>query len=111
MPIETTSNADLASQILGLIGQDTATAEVFRRCTRDQLLEIARRLGLTGVSKLAKEALAGRVLGAYEDLVRQENTAQGEPDVDAADGQDEATTGGVAEIGKAAAFHKFDLGP
>src|SRR5215471_10559581 len=108
MPIETTSNADLASQILSLVGQDSGpapgavTVEVFRRCTRDQLLEMARRLGLTGVSKLSKEALAARVLAAYEDLSRPVAGAgiprAPTPDVDVAADEE-------------AAFHKFDLGP
>lgn len=127
MSIETTSNADLASQILGLLGQDTATAEVFRRCTRDQLLEIARRMGLTGVSKLSKEVLAGRVLAAYENLIRAgapprakapAGGVEARRDADApADSAADAPADAAADapadtdVGKGAAFHKFDLGP
>src|SRR5215471_18197218 len=105
MPTETASSADLASQILGLLGQDPAhgtagevTAEVLRRCTRDQLLEMARRLGLTGVSKLSKDALSARVLTAFEEAVSAENDTV-------------ASGGGDVDVGKGAAFHKFDLGP
>src|SRR5436190_5241627 len=78
MGAETTANANLASQILVLLGQNPAElprdapaalpAEALRRCTREQLLDAARRLGLTGVSKLPKEALAGRVQFAFEGL-------------------------------------------
>src|SRR5215471_8602881 len=109
MPIETTSNAGLASQILGLLGQDAVTAEVFRRCTRDQLLEIARRLGITGVSKLSKDALAGRVLAAYEDLLRHEESAAGTPA--SAEGEVETGLEVGTGTGAGAPFHKFDLGP
>ena len=66
MSPETTSNASLASQILVLLGHDPdhtppELGEAFKRCTREQLLDVARRLGLTGVSKLAKDALVMRV--------------------------------------------------
>jgi hypothetical protein len=70
-----TAEPDLASQILLLVGQDPArlslagTAdELFQRATKKQLLDCAQRLGLTGVSKLAREELAGRVQVAFEDI-------------------------------------------
>src|SRR5215813_10557781 len=79
MPTESTSNTDVASQILGILGQESGgagpgavTADLLRRCTRDQLLEMARRLGLTGVSKLSKDLLAGRILVAFEVVVGAE---------------------------------------
>src|SRR3954462_2330626 len=76
MPAETLPSADLASEILLIIGHDPARSapgqltQAFHRCTRDQLLEMARRLGLTGVTKLQKEVLAGRVQLAFEKLPR-----------------------------------------
>jgi hypothetical protein len=106
MPAETTAGQDLASQILLLLGHDPkhappeVSAEAFRRCTRDQLLDLARRLGLTGVSKLAKDVLASRVQLAFEELARSGGPpGNGEPGTGAAD-DDTALT-----------FHKFDLGP
>jgi hypothetical protein len=111
MPTETTSSGDLASQILGLLGQESGgvapgavTADLLRRCTRDQLLEMARRLGLTGVSKLSKELLSGRILAAFEEAVGPEAEEEAVTDVHL-----EAPTD--PDVGKAAAFHKFDLGP
>jgi hypothetical protein len=102
MPTETTSISDLAAQILEFIGKtdgqatpDAVDADVLRRCTRDQLLEIARRLGLTGVSKMPKDALIDRVGSAFEALAADGN------------GSGTATTGN----GGGVAFHKFDLGP
>jgi hypothetical protein len=42
-----------------------------RKRTRGELLEIARKLELKGVSKLAKDALAARVLAALRELARE----------------------------------------
>jgi hypothetical protein len=107
MPAETTSNASLASQILVLLGHDPdhtppeLTAEAFRRCTRDQLLDVARRLGLTGVSKLPKEALLARVEEAFQSL--------GRPEYRVVEGDAVDTEPPIA--GTTVSFHKFDLGP
>ena len=72
---ERPSDSDLASQILVLIGHapegyapTTGTTEAFRRATKKQLLDCAQRLGLTGVSKLTKDELAGRVDAAFAEL-------------------------------------------
>jgi hypothetical protein len=57
-----------ASEILLSLGHQngnghasSVSLEVLRKCTRDQLVDYARRLGLTGVTKLSKDVLAGRV--------------------------------------------------
>jgi hypothetical protein len=78
MTAETATAAELASEILALLGRDPRaasparlSAEILQSCTRDQLLDCARRLGLTGVSKLPKEVLAGRVQVAFERLPRE----------------------------------------
>jgi hypothetical protein len=77
MPEDTTSTTDLAAQILLVLGTDLDasrggddSAEMFRRCSRDQLLECARRLGLSKVTRLTKEALARRVHQAFDKLPR-----------------------------------------
>jgi hypothetical protein len=97
MAQETTSSsaADAASEIFVLLGQDSQNSqnpqnpkdpkqlqghgpvslEALRARPREQLLDFARRLGLTGVAKAAKDALATRV---YDVLVEiQRTTAQG----------------------------------
>ncbi|HSS40778.1 MAG TPA: DUF4912 domain-containing protein [Polyangia bacterium] len=70
-----TSEVELASQILVIVGQKpdarlpSFTAdELFQQATRKQLLDCAQTLGLTGVSKLVKEELAGRVKTAFDGL-------------------------------------------
>src|SRR5258708_6963153 len=110
MPVESLSHADLASEILGLLGHDPrdasapeVTAETFRRCTRDQLLELAGGLGLTGVSKLSKDLLAGRVQMAFASLPR---AAARPVNGTTAAAAGEATETTETEI----SFHKFDLG-
>jgi len=84
MPEETISANDLAAQILLVLGTDldssrggAGSAEMFRRCTRDQLLECARRLGLSKVTRLTKEALARRVRQAFDKLPRPAARAAG----------------------------------
>jgi hypothetical protein len=74
MTTETAAATELASEILALLGaspEQHLSATTFQSCTRDQLLDCARRLGLTGVSKLTKEVLAGRVQVAFERLPRE----------------------------------------
>lgn len=76
MPQETTSASDLAAQVLLVLGGDVnlspatarGSADVFRRGSREQLLDCAKRLGLTKISRLTKEALARRVQEAFERL-------------------------------------------
>ena len=65
MPPELTSETDLASQILVIVGQKAdarlpsfTAEELFNQASRKQLLDCAQTLGLTGVSKLVKEDLA-----------------------------------------------------
>src|SRR5262245_2544302 len=117
MPSETTfqpdlaDRTDLASQILRLIGHDPGhpqvTAETFRKCTRDQLLDLARRLGLPGVSKLTKELRAGRVQSAFEDLAHRDVAPAGGPGNAPVVGNGNGNGGDETAL----SFHKFDLGP
>src|SRR5215471_17838672 len=79
MPEETTSSlAEVASEILLLLGHDPRAAgagvvsiEVLRKCTREQLIEYARRLGLSGVAKLNKDMLAARIQSALDPSQQQ----------------------------------------
>jgi hypothetical protein len=75
VPPSLTLGAELATQILNLVGHDPkappppgGSAELFRRATRKQLLDCAQRLGLTGVSKANKDDLAERVQSAFQGL-------------------------------------------
>jgi hypothetical protein len=68
-----------------------------RACSRDQLLTFARQLGISGVTKLAKDPLAGRVAAALDAL--RTPVAGGE-----AAEVSETTTGPLIPS-------KFDLGP
>ena len=125
MPEETTSSfAEVASEILVLLGHDPRAAsppgalslDALRKCTRDQLAEYARRLGLTGVAKLNKETLAGRVLHALDQQAPAPDTHHGDSNGgDAPGGESPAAADGSeepAENGGAAPFPgKFDLGP
>jgi len=67
----------VAAQILTALGSGngngatldgSATVESFLRCTREQLLGFARRLGVPGVSKLTKGDLATRLHGVFATL-------------------------------------------
>ncbi|HEY2729053.1 MAG TPA: DUF4912 domain-containing protein [Polyangia bacterium] len=104
---------EIAKQILGLIGQQDPLSpggvedvgRALRSCSRDQLLGFARQLGVSGVTKLAKDALAGRVAAALDAAQGSRATASassrgGDP---GADPTGEAPTGSLAA--------KFDLGP
>ena len=81
-----TSEVELASQILVIVGQKpdarlpSFTAdELFQQATRKQLLDCAQTLGLTGVSKLVKEELAGRVKTAFDGLRAAIARSQSDP--------------------------------
>jgi hypothetical protein len=71
--------------------------KALRALSRDELLGFSRQLGLTGVSKLAKDALAGRIAAAL-DAGRGSASPEDLP----ADGPD-TPTGSLPS--------KFDLGP
>jgi hypothetical protein len=104
MPTEPTSEGDLVSQILTLVGEDPgafepsgSTLDLFRRASKKQLVDCAQRLGLTGVAKLAKDELAARIQVAFE-------AARGPL----------APTDGEASVplnGGGSFPQKFDLGP
>jgi len=85
---KTNAPADVAGRILALVGEDAARAgdaeamtQALRATSRDELLGFARDLGVTGVSKLAKEPLAGRV--AVVLVAARPSAAVGDSDADA----------------------------
>ena len=109
MPPELTSETDLASQILVIVGQKAdarlpsfTAEELFNQATRKQLLDCAQTLGLSGVSKLVKEDLASRVKVAFDGLRAA-----------IARSASSGTNGSslAAEMGVASFPPKFDLGP
>jgi hypothetical protein len=99
---------------LALLGHDPARAlasavvlDALRSRTRDQLLDFSRRLGLTGVAKLTKDVLAGRIQLTLERML-QTSAATTSRNGGAAADDDEDTRDGA----DGAAFPpKFDLGP
>jgi hypothetical protein len=107
----TTAAVEIASQILGLIGQqdpmgrgdDEEVGKALRACARDQLLGFSRQLGLTGVTKLAKDVLAGRIAAAL--LAARAATPPTGREAETKIEEKNAT--GNAEASAA----KFDLGP
>ncbi len=107
MPPDMTSETDLASQILVIVGQKAdarlpsfTSEELFDQATRKQLLDCAQTLGLSGVSKLVKEDLAVRVKVAFDGLrAAIARSASG-------NGTTPATENGIASFPP-----KFDLGP
>jgi len=108
----TTAAEEIASQILGLIGQqdpmgrgdDEEVGRALRACARDQLLAFSRQLGLTGVTKLAKDVLAGRIAAA---LLAARAAAMPAPSGRETERTETERTSGNAEASAA----KFDLGP
>jgi hypothetical protein len=111
MPPELTSETDLASQILVIVGQKAdarlpsfTAEELFNQASRKQLLDCAQTLGLTGVSKLVKEDLAGRVKIAFDGL--RAAIARSASGNGTAPGSAPATENGMASFPP-----KFDLGP
>jgi len=109
-----TSDLDLASQILVIVGQKPdarlpsfTSDELFNQATRKQLLDCAQTLGLTGVSKLIKEELAGRVKVAFDGLraaiARTESPRR-------ADAQNVPSAPSNDDDGSSTLPQKFDLG-
>ena len=112
MPESSPTANDLVSEILALIGRDAGEStpsggDLFARATKKQLLDCAARLGLTGVSKLSREDLAGRIEVAIAGLRTPEAGAV--PDVAEIGTPDGATTPPLNGGGPIS--HKFDLGP
>jgi hypothetical protein len=73
MPESSPAANDLVSEILALLGRDagestSSRGDLFARATKKQLLDCAARLGLTGVSKLSRDDLAGRIEVAIAGL-------------------------------------------
>ncbi|HVV51931.1 MAG TPA: DUF4912 domain-containing protein, partial [Polyangia bacterium] len=107
MPPELTSDSALASQILVIVGQKAdarlpsfTVDELFNQASRKQLIDCAQTLGLTGVSKLVKEDLAGRVKAAFEGLRAAIARTEGAPG-----------NGHAADAAMTSFPPKFDLGP
>jgi hypothetical protein len=113
MPESSPAANDLVSEILALIGRDAgentpAAGDLFARATKKQLLDCAARLGLTGVSKLSRDDLAGRIEVAVAGL--STSGTQATPGV----GPDVVTAEGVATppLNGGGSFpQKYDLGP
>jgi hypothetical protein len=111
VPPTTDSTVEIAKQILGLIGQQDPLAprdvddvgRSLRTCSRDQLLGFSRQLGLTGVTKLAKDALAGRIAAALDAARAQSGQHEDGEAAEAAKDLGENPTGSLPA--------KFDLGP
>jgi hypothetical protein len=78
-------------------GQADELGRALRGRSRDELLGFSRQLGLTGVTKLAKDALAGRIAAALE-------AGQGSASVEDLPGEGPDTPTGSLPA-------KFDLGP
>ena len=124
MPEEITSSlVDVAHEILLLLGVDPratsagpVSLEALRKCTREQLIEYARRLGLSGVAKLNKELLAGRIQSALDRShpVPSQRDDSRDDSNGASDGDptgDDAPPDGSTKSGLAPFPEKFDLGP
>jgi hypothetical protein len=98
------------------------TLDALRRCTREQLLDCARRLGLTGVAKLNKDGLAGRVQLALEQLpgsprahldARETPDKPGDTSAEQPNGEQNGEQNGQPNDDDTLASFpaKFDLGP
>ncbi|HEX3693796.1 MAG TPA: DUF4912 domain-containing protein [Polyangia bacterium] len=101
----------VAAQILSAVSQHdgaspstASSVENFLRCTRDQLLGFAKRLGVGGTSKLSKAELAARLHGLLAALPR---TAGGESTKD----QDKDKIAGESSGDGGGFPPKYDLGP
>ena len=100
------------SEILALIGRDgsesaPASGDLFANATKKQLLDCAARLGLTGVSKLSRDDLAGRIEVAFAGL-RRRLPARARPRPRHAVLE---PSGARRPVNGGGSFHKFDLGP
>jgi hypothetical protein len=91
----TTDSAVAARRIVDALGAERVGAGL-RGCTKEQLLDFARQLGLRVAAKVTKDALVERVSAALDEHAGGSRGAAG------ADGQ-----GGPLR----AKFDKFDLGP
>jgi hypothetical protein len=105
VPTENTTSVEITKQILGLIGLRGSFTQgdgeelvgALRGRSRDELLGFSRQLGLTGVTKLAKDVLAGRIAAALE-------AGRGSASVEDLPGEGPDTPTGTLPA-------KFDLGP
>src|SRR4029079_747717 len=110
MPESSPAADNLVSEILALIGRDgsegaSSPGDLFATATKKQLLDCAARLGLTGVSKLSREDLAGRIEVAFAGLAGLPPTAPGDHHVL------EPSVAPHPAHGGRSFPQKFDLGP
>jgi hypothetical protein len=105
VPTSNSSTVEITKQILGLIGLPDPFArgdgevleQALRGRSRDELLGFSKQLGLTGVTKLPKDALAERIAAALE-------AGRGSASVEELPGEGPDTPTGSLPA-------KFDLGP
>ncbi|HEY2898940.1 MAG TPA: DUF4912 domain-containing protein [Polyangia bacterium] len=104
--------AAVAAQILSAIGHQNGASlspaplvENFLRCTRDQLLGFAKRLGVGGISKLSKAELAERLHGVLAELPAAASGEIVKATVTAGESTGAAASDGVGFP------PKYDLGP
>jgi hypothetical protein len=76
MPAKQSSSRDLVAELAGLLGgadghasPGDVTPESLKKLSQKQLLDASKKLGLSAVAKLKKDALAAKVLDAWHDLV------------------------------------------
>jgi hypothetical protein len=87
MSLDATVEEGNLAEIAALLGIADANAlasvrtELLRRRTHRQLLEASRRLGLSGVSRLTKDALAAKLGQALPELVKAKKQPPGPPKV------------------------------
>src|SRR3954468_19814451 len=76
MSLDVTIDEGSLAEIAALLGVPDADAladvrtEVLRQRTHRQLLEVSKRLGLSGVSRLTKDALAAKLGKTLPELAR-----------------------------------------
>jgi len=123
-----TPTVEIANQILGLVGLDPAARraaedveKALRACSREKLVGFARELGLAGVTKLAKDALAGRIGAALSALRGGAMTADAYADASSDDAYadassddayaDASSSDASDDASKGSLVAKFELGP
>ena len=99
-PVRLTEIAGLlGSAASSLAGLAALRLDAVRKRTREQLLEVARRLELTGVSKLKRDELAARVLDGLRELNRGKKAEAASPRRPKAKPARPAPAGKVAKAG------------
>src|SRR4051812_6915420 len=87
MSLDVTIDEGSLAEIAALLGVPDADAladvrtEVLRQRTHRQLLEVSKRLGLSGVSRLTKDALAAKLGKTLPEVARAQSPRQGKEPV------------------------------